>query len=119
MTSLCLRIRQVRLKAKMSQSQLGQCVGVHRSAVALWESPKGSFPSVEHLIGIARTTDCCFEWLATGRGPMYPQQGSYDHAVELTEFAHSEHEVKALQLMRKLGRKRQAQACRMLEALVE
>ena len=119
MSSLCLRIRQIRLKAKLSQNQLGKCVGVQRSAVALWESPKGSFPSVEHLLGIAQTTDCCFEWLATGRGPVHPQQGSYDQAVELTEFAHNEHEVKALQLMRKLGRKRQAQACRMLEALID
>jgi transcriptional regulator with XRE-family HTH domain len=63
------RIRQARLAQKLSRATLAQLTGVGPGAVAQWEHPEGTSPSVEHLISIAIQTDVAFEWLATGRGP--------------------------------------------------
>src|SRR5690606_7547898 len=66
------RIRQARRLAGMSQAQLAEAVGVHRSAVSHWETPEGRQPSAGHLRGIVLATGVSFEWLATGRGEMLP-----------------------------------------------
>lgn len=66
------RIRQARRLAGMSQAQLAEAVGVHRSAVSHWETPEGRQPSAIHLRGIVLATGVAFEWLATGRGEMLP-----------------------------------------------
>ncbi len=62
------RIRRARALSGVTQSTLARKVGVHRSAVAQWESPMGSTPSMEHLIAIALHTCVNLEWLGTGRG---------------------------------------------------
>ncbi len=54
----------------MSQAKLAEAIGVQRSAVSHWESPKGKNPSVEHLRAVAMVAGITFEWLATGRGMM-------------------------------------------------
>lgn len=64
------RVRMARRLAGLSQSQLAAAVGVQRSAVSHWESPKGKSPSVSHLREVAVATGTQFEWLATGRGAM-------------------------------------------------
>ena len=64
------RIRLARRHGGSSQAQLGQMVGVQRSAVSHWESAKGKTPTVAHMRAIAEATGVNFEWLATGRGGM-------------------------------------------------
>ena len=64
------RIRQARRHGNLSQQALAERVGVHRSAVAQWEQPGGSHPTMENLARIAISTGVSFEWLATGRGRM-------------------------------------------------
>lgn len=68
MTLLFNRIRQARLGATMSQSELALAVGVARSAVAQWERKDGAKPTTENMGKIAMATSVSFEWLATGRG---------------------------------------------------
>jgi DNA-binding XRE family transcriptional regulator len=99
------RIRQARRHAKLSQQMLATMVGVHRSAVAQWEKPGGSHPTVENSARIAITTSVNFEWLATGRGRMtYCSDiisGEETPALLLEYSAQSETEVRALAAMRK------------------
>lgn len=99
------RVRQARRHAKLSQQTLATRVGVHRSAVAQWEKPGGSHPTVENSARIAITTAVNFEWLATGRGRMkYTSDiipGEETPAVLLEFSAQSETEVRALAAMRK------------------
>jgi hypothetical protein len=45
-------------------------LGVSRGAVAQWEMRKGTVPAVENMAALAVRAGVCFEWLATGRGPM-------------------------------------------------
>ena len=115
------RIRQARRHAKLSQQLLATRVGVHRSAVAQWEQPEGSHPTVENLARLAITTSVSFEWLATGRGRMkYASDlrpGDETPAVLLEYSAQSETEVRALTAMRKLGFRAQVAIVDMMEAL--
>jgi transcriptional regulator with XRE-family HTH domain len=64
------RIRQVRRKAKLSQSQLAQKIKVQRSAVSNWESSSDILPTMLNLIAIAKACEVSLEWLGTGRGSM-------------------------------------------------
>jgi transcriptional regulator with XRE-family HTH domain len=115
------RIRQARRQAKLSQQGLATRVGVHRSAVAQWEQPEGSHPTVENLARVAITTAVNFEWLATGRGRMKFSsdliQGEETPAVLLEYSAQSETEVRALAAMRKLGFRALVAIVDMMEAL--
>lgn len=64
------RIRRARAMAALSQQQLAAFLGIHRSAVAQWESQRGAYPTVANTIKLAIATGVSIEWLATGRGPM-------------------------------------------------
>lgn len=76
MGSLSNRVRRARRHAELSQSQLGELLGVTRSAVAHWERAGGSNASTQNLCGIVSVTGVNFEWLAAGRGNMRPQVSS-------------------------------------------
>lgn len=62
------RIRHARRLCGMSQAVLAERLGVGPSAVAQWEVPRGTHPTMQHLAHIATATEVSFEWLATGRG---------------------------------------------------
>lgn len=64
------RIRSARRFAGLSQAELAQRAGVHRSAVSHWERQGGRSPNLDHLRTVAQITGVQFEWLATGRGAM-------------------------------------------------
>jgi transcriptional regulator with XRE-family HTH domain len=115
------RIRQARRQAKLSQRDLATRIGVHRSAVAQWEQPEGSHPTVENMARLAITTAVNFEWLATGRGRMkYSSDlipGEETPAVLLEYSAQSETEVRALASMRKLDFRTLSAIVDMIDAL--
>jgi transcriptional regulator with XRE-family HTH domain len=100
------RVRQARRHANLSQQQLATLVGVHRSAVAQWEQPGGSHPTVENMARLAAVTSVQFEWLATGRGRMKFMSdlipGEETPAVLIDYAAHSETEARALVALRHL-----------------
>ena len=104
MKDLSTRIRQARRKAELSQAALAEILRINRSAVAQWESPKGSRPTAENLSKLALATHVGFEWLATGRGRMSPrpEAESDPHLVRHEFFAHDDAEERVLAAMRKL-----------------
>ena len=63
---LCDRLRIARHRADISQTGLAQAIGVSPSAVAQWEHPYGTQPSLENLLRAAEVTGASIEWLATG-----------------------------------------------------
>jgi transcriptional regulator with XRE-family HTH domain len=117
------RIRQARRHATLSQQQLAAQVGVHRSAVAQWEQPGGSHPTVENLARVAAVTSVSFEWLATGRGRMkYISDlipGDETPAVLIEYAAHSETEARALVALRHLDTNSALAVVEMLVALAK
>ena len=67
---MSVRIRYARRLIGLSQSALAKALGVGPSAVAQWELPTGTSPTLAHLTEIAKVAGISFEWLATGRGPI-------------------------------------------------
>ena len=65
---LSSRIRHARRLSGLTQANLAKAVNVGPSAVAQWELPNGTSPTIEHLAKIAVVSSVAFEWLATGRG---------------------------------------------------
>ena len=63
---LCDRLRIARHRAAISQTVLAHAIGVSPSAVAQWEHPQGTQPSLENLLRAAEVTGTSIEWLATG-----------------------------------------------------
>lgn len=53
---LGVRIRQARVEAKLSQTQLADRIGAHFTSVSDWERGKNA-PSSRHLMSVARETD--------------------------------------------------------------
>ena len=117
------RIRQARRHASLSQQQLAALVGVHRSAVAQWEQPGGSHPTVENLARVAAVTAVSFEWLATGRGRMkYVSDlipGDETPVVQIDYAAQSETEARALVALRHLDTPSAIAIVEMLQALAK
>ena len=118
------RVRMARRLAGLSQSQLAESVGVQRSAVSHWESPKGKSPSVSHLREVALATGTQFEWLATGRGPMTSEATQAEAAsgapttLPAERLARDEVETHVLQLIRRLSPHRRSDACDLLRSMV-
>jgi transcriptional regulator with XRE-family HTH domain len=103
------RIRQARELLGLSRSELARRVGVGPSAAIQWELPKGTAPSVKHLIAIAETTDVSFEWLTTGRGSARLGMTHEIPAISPDCFAHDLFEEELLKLARRVpGRHRDA-----------
>lgn len=67
MYTMSTRILRARRLANLTQALLATKVGVHRSAVAQWEQPDGTSPSVHHLEQTATLTGVYFEWRAIYR----------------------------------------------------
>lgn len=115
MPTLNDRIRRARALSGVTQSTLARKVGVHRSAVAQWESPIGSTPSMEHLIAIALHTCVNLEWLGTGRGnPL-----AVDESVEIDredDRAIDALEAQCLRALRRMPRRLREQVVAVLAA---
>ena len=111
---LTIRIRHARKLARLSQSELANSLGVGPSAVAQWELPTGTSPTLRHLIEIATTCGVAFEWLSTGRGPV----ATTDHetpAVETMSFAADEIEDRMLIAFRRVPTRKREILLRWLE----
>lgn len=117
MYSMPVRIRQSRSAARLSQAQLAAQAGVRRSAVAQWEQEGGTSPSVRHLAQVAVATGVCFEWLATGRGPMRPGGAEFESAAQVWDFARDDVENRVLASIRLLSQRHRLMACRIVELM--
>lgn len=52
---------------------------------------------------VAVATGVCFEWLATGRGPMRPAGTGFESATQVWDFARDELEKRLLESIRRLS----------------
>jgi len=102
------RIRHARRIAQLTQAAFAKALGVGASAVAQWELPKGTSPTIRHLIDMAALSGVAFEWLATGRGPA--GLGSHETpAVDAISFTADHNEDRLLAAYRRIpARKREA-----------
>ena len=114
-----IRIRRARISASMTQADLAHRLGVSRSAVTQWERSNGTLPSVEHLSHVACETGVGFEWLATGRGTMRPDEIALDAAVLTHDFAADEQESRALTGMKRLSGRKKKVAASIIELLAQ
>jgi len=119
MTMLFNRIRQARLGAEMSQSNLAAAVGVARSAVAQWERLDGAKPTSENMAKIALATAVSFEWLATGRGGRWMGGDEETPAMMLNFYAQCGLEERLLLAFRSLRNPEQQPLVALVEAMTE
>jgi transcriptional regulator with XRE-family HTH domain len=115
MPTLKERVRYARALSGITQLMLARKIGVHRSAVAQWESPIGSTPSMEHLIAIAVHTCVNLEWLGTGRGSPLAVDEPIDIDHE-DDRAIDALEVHCLRALRRMPRRLREQAVAVLAA---
>jgi transcriptional regulator with XRE-family HTH domain len=108
------RIRHARRLVDLSQSALARTLGVGPSAVAQWELPSGTSPTLDHLADIARITCVAFEWLATGRGPVGPATHEAP-AVDATSFATDQAEDRLLVAFRRVPPRKRETLVRWME----
>lgn len=102
MPSLANRIRRARTSAKLTQDQLAGSLGVHRSAVAQWEQPRGTRPTTGNLMEVAKATGVGFDWLALGRGNARPRGAETVAAAFGEDFAHDHLESRLLVAFRRV-----------------
>ncbi len=117
MFAIPTRIRRARTHSRLTQAELGRRLGVQRSAVTQWEREGGTTPNVCHLTQIACETGVCFEWLATGRGQFKPDDGAFDNAVIVEDFARDELESRILQGLRRVPDRKREALVRVVELL--
>jgi transcriptional regulator with XRE-family HTH domain len=110
------RIRHARSRAEVSQAALAERLGVVPSAVAQWEVPGGTSPTVTHLAQIAAITGVAFEWLATGRGAT-AMAADATPAVDRAAFARDMTEERLLLAFRRFSPKRREALARCIEEL--
>ena len=115
MPTLDNRIRRARTLAGLTQAELAQRVGVQRGAVAQWESPNGSLPSMDHLIAIAVHTGTGLEWLGTGRGEPRPEPGMEQANPDAR--AQDELEAACLHALRRMPRRMRERILSVLQAI--
>lgn len=68
---ICLRFRIARESSRMKQSELARKVGVNVNTLSSWEHGNNPVPYVAGA-RIAKVTDTCQRWLATGSLPQKP-----------------------------------------------
>lgn len=119
-TLMAERILRARRSIRLSQTALAKRVGVTPSAVAQWEHPGGTAPSLQHLRSIAIATFVDFQWLATGRGhqrPLHSEPEEETPALKLDLFAQDVAEEVLLQRFRALSPRGRQLVSTLLEEL--
>jgi len=118
MLSLASRICQARRSTGLSQAKLAARVGVQRTAVGQWERSNGCRPNTEHMIQVASVCGVAFEWLATGRGPKWPN-GTQEEvsALQLNYYAHDELEERLLLALRQIPYRERIPLVALVEAI--
>lgn len=111
---LSMRIRVARQRARLSQEALAVQLGVTRGAVANWECSVGAQPASARLERLAQVTGVCFEWLATGRGPV-DYNGTQPTPAMDGELVDDPAERRLLQAFRLAGRPIRQMMLRMAE----
>jgi len=122
-TVLTDRIRLARRRANLSQTALAALTNVTPSAVAQWESPRGTQPGIDHLARIAEATRVSLDWLVAARpsapAGKHPGAEGDPSAVMLDAFAQTPLEESLLVVFRKLSPRVREMMVALVEELVE
>lgn len=106
-TTLGERIRIARRFAGLSQAALGELSSVTASAVAQWEHPGGTRPSLDRLKIVAQALQVPVDWLISGGSRKPTGFGkvaeSETPAVVLDVYAQTEQEELLLTAFRRMG----------------
>ena len=80
MSTIGERVKKSRQEEGLTQTQLGEILGMTKSNVSDYERNKAN-PPIKVLMKISDLCKIDFEWLATGRGDKAPRTESDDRAV--------------------------------------
>ncbi|WMJ90407.1 helix-turn-helix domain-containing protein [Anaerocolumna sp. MB42-C2] len=69
MANLGSRVKELRVKKGLSQTELGNLSGIHHTSIGRIEN-KNSVPQADVLYFIAKNLDTSVEWLLTGELPV-------------------------------------------------
>lgn len=117
-TGVEVRIRSARRRANLSQAELAERMGLHRSAVSQWELVDGTMPSLDNLARLAITLNVSFEWLATGRGEPSLAAPTHDPSpFSIEAMAQDSEEERALRALRRIPRRKRSHVIDLLDAL--
>ncbi|WP_371282958.1 helix-turn-helix domain-containing protein [Dokdonella sp.] len=114
------RVRSARRKASISQTEFARRIGVSPSAVAQWEHPNGTQPSLQSVVRILEITGACPNWLLLGSSNKQGKQGSKAgeaSALALEMYAHCLDEENLLTIFRKIPTSRRSLLMSMAEEL--
>lgn len=99
------RNRLVRRNHSISQAEVARRIGVSASAVAQWEHPSGTLPTLQNLLCILELTGASLDWLVTGKQHAPPGEHadvSTIPAVTLDDFAQTSQEEQLLATFREI-----------------
>lgn len=114
------RVRSARRKASISQTEFARRIGVSPSAVAQWEHPNGTQPSLQSVVRILEITGACPSWLLLGASSKAGKRGSGAREVDalaLEMYAHCIDEENLLTIFRKIPTSRRTLLISMAEEL--
>lgn len=103
------RVRSARRKASIPQTELARRIGVSPSAVAQWEHPSGTQPSLQSVVRILEITGACPNWFLLGRTSKAGQNAggkTEADAVSLEVYAHCIDEENLLKIFRSIPTRR-------------
>ena len=82
MTSIGLRLKQIRTEKHLTQAVLGKIIGVSKQAVANVESSHSN-PSIEFMSKLFENLDINLNWFICGKGEMFNQnEAQQDEQLE-------------------------------------
>ena len=93
-TGIHYRIKAARLKAGLSQEQVGDLFGIHKTAVSLWETDnetKRTLPTVDKLLPFCELTKVTVVWLITGKECFEPQPSECGARPTVKPFKYCPH----------------------------
>jgi transcriptional regulator with XRE-family HTH domain len=114
------RVRSARRNASISQTEFARRIGVTPSAVAQWEQPAGTLPSLQSIVRILEITGACPNWLLLGKSSKsgrYASKASEVEAVSLDTYAHCADEENLLTIFRRIPTRRRVLLMSMAEEL--
>ena len=89
------RIKNVRTSIKLSQDELGNQIGLKKSAISLIESGRNTAQE-QTILAICRVYNVNYRWLKTGEGDMFnSEQSDMDKVIDLL-LVHEKETAKAV-----------------------
>jgi len=93
MTNISARLKRIRYEQRLTQSGLGEIVGLSKQSIANIENGHNN-PSTELVIKLIEKLNINANWFLAGEGEMYISQKPEDFSVKVREVLKSEGLIK-------------------------